>query len=109
MSEKIAIALVGLSGVVIGSVITVAGNFFLHWLKQRDAARKDEPRKRLLRDMLKAEDYTWRRFDTLQHVIGADEETTKRLLIEIGARASEDGKPLWGLISRNPLPEPRDL
>jgi hypothetical protein len=26
------------------------------------------------------------------------------LLLEIGARASEDGSDLWGLISRNPLP-----
>ena len=35
---------------------------------------------------------------------GADEQTTKRLLIEVGARASEDGQPLWGLVERNPLP-----
>lgn len=37
-------------------------------------------------------------------VIGADEETTKRLLLEIGARSSEDGRPLWALIRRQPLP-----
>jgi hypothetical protein len=28
---------------------------------------------------------------------GADEKTTKRLLLDIGARASEDGQPKWGL------------
>jgi hypothetical protein len=54
--------------------------------------------------MLQNPDYDWRKLDTLMHVIGADEQTTKRLLLEIGARASEDGQPLWGLISRNPLP-----
>jgi len=37
------------------------------------------------------------------HVIGADEATTKRLLLEIGARGSEDGQDLWGLLERNPF------
>jgi hypothetical protein len=54
--------------------------------------------------MLKEQKYLWRTLDTLMHVIGADEKTTKRLLLEIGARASENGQPLWGLITRNPLP-----
>ncbi len=34
-------------------------------------------------------------------------ETTKRLLLEIGARASEDGRPLWALIENKPLPDCR--
>lgn len=55
--------------------------------------------------MLRSPKYQWRKLETLKHVIGADEETTKRLLLEVGARASEDGQPLWGLIERNPLPE----
>ena len=54
--------------------------------------------------MLQDETHEWRQLYTLQHVIGADEALTKRLLIQIGARASEDGKPLWALISRKPLP-----
>lgn len=37
------------------------------------------------------------------HVIGANEETTKRLLIELGARGSEDGNELWGLIKYHPF------
>jgi hypothetical protein len=41
--------------------------------------------------------------DTLSHVVGSDSETTKRLLIEIGARASENGRDLWGLIEDHPL------
>jgi hypothetical protein len=47
----------------------------------------------------------WRSFDTLQHVIGADDETAKRLLIEIGARASEGKQTLWGLLIHHPLNE----
>jgi hypothetical protein len=54
--------------------------------------------------MLKHPKYPWRQHDTLMHVIGADDETTKRLLLEVGARGSEDGQPLWGLKERNPLP-----
>jgi hypothetical protein len=47
----------------------------------------------------------WWELHTLMHVIGADEETTKRLLIEIGARGSEDGKDFWGLIKHHPFDE----
>lgn len=54
--------------------------------------------------MLRNPKYQWRKLETLMHVIGSDEETTKRLLLQVGARASEDGKPLWGLIERNPMP-----
>jgi hypothetical protein len=36
-------------------------------------------------------------------VIGADEETTKRLLIEVGARRSENDDGLWGLIENHPF------
>jgi len=37
------------------------------------------------------------KFPTLSQVIGADEEKTKCLLLEIGARASEYGQALWTL------------
>jgi hypothetical protein len=47
----------------------------------------------------------WRRLETLQRVIGANEETTIRLLLEIDARGSQGGNVVWGLIARNPLPE----
>ena len=104
MSEPIAIALIGVAGPVIGSVATMAGSVLLHCLRERAAAKRDEPAKELLLAMLKDTEYKWRRLDTLMHVIGADEKTTTRLLLEIGARASEDGAPLWGLKERNPLP-----
>src|SRR5258708_3812573 len=104
MSEPIVIALIGVAGAVVGSVATVAGSIVLHCLRARTAAKREKPRRNLLLQMLQNPDYNWRKLDTLMHVIGADEQTTKRLLLEIGARASEDGQPLWGLISRNPCP-----
>lgn len=53
--------------------------------------------------MLNHKEHTWRKLETLMHVIGANDEKTKRLLLEIGARASEDGQNLWALKSRAPL------
>lgn len=105
MSESIVIALIGVSGAVIGSVATVAVQWLSRYLDERAIKERDKPRKDLLLKMLRSQRHTWRKLETLMHVIGADEETTKRLLLEVGARASEDGKPQWGLIERNPLPE----
>lgn len=101
-------AIVGLIGVIVGSLLTILGNLVLHCLRERSAAKKDEPRKKLLLEMLEDESYPqhWRQLDTLMHVVGASAETTKRLLLEVGARASEDGQPKWGLLKYHPLRKP---
>lgn len=104
LNGPVLVALIGVGGAVIGSIATVAASIANQWFQDKLAQKTDEPRRNLLREMLNHTDYTWRKFDTLKHVIGADEVTTKRLLLEVGARASENGEPTWGLISRNPLP-----
>ena len=38
-----------------------------------------------------AKRFEWRKLETLMRVIGSDDTTTKRLLLEIGARGSEPG------------------
>lgn len=98
-------AVIGLIGVIVGAVITVAGNVALHCLKQRAQAKRDAPRRKLLTQMLEDERFPqhWRKLETLMHVIGSDETTTKRLLLEIGARGSEDGRELWGLLKYHPF------
>ena len=98
-------AWIGLIGVAVGSGLTVLGNIVMHCLKERSLAKKDKPRKELLKKMLEDNRFTdrWRKLDTLMHVIGANEETTKRLLLEIGARGSEDQQELWGLIKFHPF------
>jgi hypothetical protein len=67
-------------------------------------------RKKILLEMLQDKEYKgWRRLDTLMQVIGADRETTTRLLIEIGARGSQEkGSDLWGLREQHPLGEKKD-
>jgi len=97
-----------LVGVVIGGAIgvmaPVAKSFVDDYLARRRVDPLAEARKALLRKMLEGE-FSWRNLETLQHVIGADGDCTRALLLEIGARASEDGQDKWGLISRNPFPK----
>jgi hypothetical protein len=103
MSEPVLIALIGIAGAVIGSIATVIGSVVKHCLQERSAKNKEKPARDLLIEMLNHESYTWRELNTLMHVIGCDAEKTKQLLLEIGARASEDGQQLWALKSRAPL------
>lgn len=55
--------------------------------------------------MLGDEAYPWRKLQTCSRVVGADSDTTIRLLIAAGARGSEaEGQDdLWGLVSRHPF------
>jgi hypothetical protein len=81
------------------------GNVILQWLKAAPRRRLDKERGKVLREMLEDERFPgrWRKLSTLSRVIGASDETTKRLLIEIGARGSEQDDGLWGLIKHHPF------
>jgi hypothetical protein len=93
---------------IVGSIVGGLGSFGATWLsaylsrKRPDPA--DEAAKRLLKEMLEAPAWQWRKFRSLSNVVGLSEERTRQLLLEIGARGSETNPELWGLISRNPLP-----
>ena len=99
------IAVVALAGVVIGALITVGGNVLLHWMQDRPRRELDAARKKILTKMLSDPRFPerWRKITTLSRVIGADAETAKRLLIDVGARGSERDDGLWGLIEHHPL------
>ena len=107
VSQTPSSALIVLGAAFIGALSSILTTVVSHCLKEWSLSRKDKCRKELLRKMLEAENPAypdrWRRLSTLMHVIGANEETTKRLLLEIGARASEDGKDIWGLVKHHPL------
>lgn len=104
MSESIVIALIGIAGAVVGAVATTLGTIVSHYLNEHSKKTCEQPQRDLLLEMLSQKDLPWRDLNTLMHVIGEDEKTTKRLLRTVGARASEDGQSLWGLKTRNPLP-----
>lgn len=99
------IAIVGVLGAVVGGLLAVLGNLLLHWLTNQERRRLEGKRKRHLQRMLELK--AWRKLSTLSRVIGADADTTKRLLIEIEARGSEiprdDGEEVWGLVAEHPL------
>lgn len=99
------VAIVGLVGVLIGAVVTVAGNILLHKMQDGPRQKLDNNRKELLKKMLNDSRFPkgWRSLSTLSRVIGADSETTKKLLFEVGARGSEKDDDMWGLIERHPF------
>ena len=99
------IALIAAGGVAIGALIQVLGNFIHYHLQNNSKKKLDNERKKYLRLMLEKEEYKWRKISTLSAVIGTSDDETKRLLIEIGARGSENGNGSWGLISRNAFPD----
>jgi hypothetical protein len=95
---------------VIGSAVGGLGTFAATWLSARlnrkEPNPSEEAAKALLRKLLETPGYHWRRIDTLANVVGTDEVTVRRLLLEIGARGSMRNGQYWGMTSRNPLEGP---
>ena len=101
--SKFWIALIGIIGAIVGSALTILGNFALEWYKTKKQRELEEIRKNILKTMLEDKEFKWRQLSTLAAVIGCSEEITKDYLIAIGARGSEKNDGKWGLISRHPL------
>jgi hypothetical protein len=91
-------------GTTVGALGAPFSVWLTHYLGRSEEARLNANRKSLLKSMLTDDKYEWRSLVVLSHVVGADEEKTKRLLLELSARASEDGTSKWALISRVGLP-----
>ena len=100
------IAIIGILGGVVGSILTLVGNIFFHWLKEKPRRDFDKRRIKILEEMLSDVRFPdkWRNLSTLSAVIGANETETKRLLIEARARGSEKADGKWGLIKNHPFP-----
>ncbi|GAV19469.1 hypothetical protein MMIC_P0403 [Mariprofundus micogutta] len=103
---KFWIAIIGIVGGIVGSLLTLLGNIFLHKLKEKPQKELDEKRKITLKMMLEDDRFPekWRNINTLSAVIGASKEETKRLLVGIDARGSEKADGKWGLIKYHPFP-----
>lgn len=95
----------GVFGTTIGSAVTLLGQWIKHNWETKNARKRDDGRKALLRQMLDNPGPTgWRKMSTLSRVIGASQDDTARLLIEIGARGSETGNDVWAYAKDKPLP-----
>lgn len=91
-------------GAVIGALATILGSALTHHLQSNRANSLAAKRRERLRQLLSGKKYVWRSIETLAAAIGADEQTTCELLIEIDARASVANQKSWALISRAPWP-----
>jgi hypothetical protein len=89
------------AGAAIGALGTIGSTLANSWLAKPKVDPVRENRKALLNKLLtdNLPDWTWRSLGVLGHTIGASEDETKSLLIEIGAQASEDGRDMWALMS----------
>ncbi len=95
----------GIIGVAVGSIGQFYIDRFRHERETKAQRELDDKRKELLKNALKnpPPGTEWRKLQTLSRIIGADYETTTRLLIEIGARGSETENEVWALLSKKPL------
>ncbi|USG62096.1 hypothetical protein NBZ79_03795 [Sneathiella marina] len=104
----------GVIGGAIGVVVGGAGQFTIdhlrHQRKTKAQRELDTRRKALLQTALEnpPADTEWRKLTTLSRIIGADYETTTRLLIELGARGSEGEEDVWALLDDKPLRKQAD-
>ena len=94
------------AGTAMGTLGTLGSVLLTHYLNGRKQSRIDKARKKLLKKTLtEARKTGWISVETLGHIIGADLDTTRALLIEIDARGSMlTDNEVWSLVSRNPLP-----
>lgn len=81
-----------IAGVVYGSIMAVWAIFQGESLERKRKCR--------LQRMLSDPKWDWRSLTWLSASIGADQETTKRLLMKMGARPRPTNSQYWGLESR---------
>lgn len=110
LSPELQVAAVAFVGAMVGALATIVGQIgaasVTARLAERRQRRLDKPREDLLRHLLhnRPPGKKWRKMTTLRRAIGASEEETARLLVNIKARGSLDDDNVWGLISVVGLP-----
>ncbi|MGB3553275.1 MAG: hypothetical protein WBA25_01395 [Jannaschia sp.] len=112
--------LAGLIGGIIALILKVISEIMLDCYRNRNVRQTETSQREMLRTMLDPAvmkcvknksggvGVEWRTFATLSSAIGADEVTTKRLLIEVGARGSAKDGRMWALKREKPL-DPREV
>ncbi len=97
--------MIGIAGVIVGAFIQFSFHRLDRHLDTRKQRELDDARKALLKTALEnpPDGTEWRALSTLSRIIGANYETTTRLLIELGARGSETENEVWALLTKKPL------
>ncbi len=99
----------GIVGVAVGAIGQFVIDHYRHERNTKAQRELDDKRKSLLKQALEnpPQGKEWRKLSTLSRIVGADYETTTRLLIELGARGSEGEKEVWALLGDKPLSHAR--
>jgi hypothetical protein len=85
-------------GTIIGGFVSIVTTVVIDCIRERKAGKLDSIRTERLRQHLSDKRYEWRTLDALSDVIGADRDTTVRLLLLMNARKSQKkGQDLWTL------------
>jgi len=111
--------LIAIAGGFVGGVLGVIGTIFSAYYgprkleeckEERRVKKWDEPRKRLLLNILNDPEKTMRSIETLSRASGTNPEECRRLLIEIKARGIRlrGNKEGWVLIKNKPLEQMSD-
>lgn len=97
--------ILGMVGVVVGATLQGILDYCRHKRETKAQRELDNTRIGLLTTALENPPVgtEWRKLETLSRIIGADHQTTTRLLIELGARGSESENDVWALQSKKPL------
>jgi len=83
-------------GTTISAAVYAAVNGVLSFLYQLHSDSKREHRNRqILAKMLSHPSYKWRHIRTLSLSIAESQQVTEQLLLDMGARPDEKGKPVW--------------
>ena len=95
-----------LLGALIGALSSPVAAWATEYFKHPVTRKSDKLRRGRLKKILLLPAKKWRSIEYLSAAIGADEEKTKRLLIEIDARKSPTkDRDNWALVSRAPFPD----
>jgi hypothetical protein len=91
-------------GALIGVLSAPLSTWFSEYWRDRRSDKIDSLRRARLRKLLTR--FTWRKIEYLSEAIGATDEKTTQLLLEIDARKSlTKGSTYWALVSKAPFPE----
>ena len=89
----------GTIGAVVGGFVSIGTTVAIDCIRERRTGKLDNIRTEILRRYLSDKRFEWRTLETLSDVIGADRETTIRLLLLMKARKSQKtGQDLWSLL-----------
>jgi hypothetical protein len=95
-----------LLAVVVGVLASPLAEFVRDWVRERRSRKLDSIWKERLRRILMLPNRRWRELSYLARAVGASEQRTQRLLLEIDARQSlSRDSTKWALVSRAPFPD----